>query len=70
MAYKKRTARKSGKRTTGYTRGKSSSRRSTTKRSGSSKRVVNTLRIVVEQPQAVSSVPVQQSATSARKAMF
>lgn len=70
MAYKKRTARKSAKRTTGnYSRKRSSGTRKTG-RTSSARRTVNTLRIVVEQPQAVSSVPVAQNQTSARKAMF
>lgn len=69
MAYKKRTSSGARKRSTGYTgrsrsavRGKSGAKRS-------AGRSVNTIRIVVEQPQAVSSV-MPGSVQTARKAAF
>ena len=75
MAYKKRTKSRSIGRTSGYSKRASTSRRSSAKRSSGSKRVTQTLRIVVEQPQAQSSVdlskglmPANQNAP--RKAMF
>jgi len=68
MAYKKRNTRKSGGSRTGYASRKSSSRASSGKRAGTARRSVQTVRIVVEQPQAVSSAP--QGSAPARKAVF
>ena len=75
MAYKKRTKSRASGRSSGYIKRASTSRRSSSKRSSASKRGTQTLRIVVEQPQAQSSVdlsrglmPANQNAP--RKAMF
>lgn len=71
MAYKKRTTRKSGSRTSGGYSRKRTAARSGGKGARSAGRSVSTLRIVVEQPQAVSSVGVvPATAKSARKAQF
>ena len=75
MAYKKRTQSKSRSRASGYSSRKRSTTRSSSKGRRSSGRGTQTLRIVVEQPQAQSSVdlskglmPANQNAP--RKAMF
>jgi len=75
MAYKKRTKSRTGGRSSWYSKRASTSRRSSSKRSSGTKRATQTLRIVVEQPQAQSSVnlshglmPANQNAP--RKAMF
>lgn len=72
MAYKKTTARKSSRSSTGYSSRKPAARKSASRRKGSTGRSNTTIRIVVEQPQAVSSVgpAPTQSATPAKKAMF
>jgi len=75
MAYKKRASSKSRSRTSGYSGRKRSTARSASKGKRTSGRSVQTLRIVVEQPQAASSmdlskgiIPANQNAP--RKAMF
>ena len=75
MAYKARKTRGSRSRASGYFKRGSSSRRSSSKRKPAAKRAIQTLRIVVEQPQAQSSLnignglmPANQN--SPRKAMF
>lgn len=69
MAYKKRTSSKSYSRSSRSTGRKRVTARVSRKSSGGSRRTVNTLRIVVEQPQAVSSV-VPSATKAARKATF
>jgi len=75
MAYKKRASSKSRSRTSGYSSRKRSTTRSASKGRRSTGRGTQTLRIVVEQPQAASSmdlskgiIPANQNAP--RKAMF
>lgn len=69
MAYKKRAASYTRKRTSGYSSRKSSAPRRKSGGAKRSARTVQTLRIVVEQPQAVSSV-VPQATRTPTKARF